>query len=307
MYNMNGLGDSSREIFFDVQEKDVFFMAWDEGYSSTPLENHKVITRDHAIPLGLVKNTYRTVKNEEVFLPLEEEIINFFDPSLLEEVKVVDHIMKQGAVCYSEYIFPSQQKDGTYKELETKSGHKTSFTLRFIILNSYDGSCSVKFYGGNIDGFCTNGMIVGAYDFAKAKHTKNFSADQFRLQLSQTLVNFNESVAKLQQYADTLIQPYQTTLVQDLFRKLTKGDADEPKRKNSLSDKLFAQFVDEQTDRGNNVFAVTSALTNYASHDSERFSLTKTGDDGTLLKRQERVRSWLNSDTFEHFVESVAA
>ena len=304
---MNGLGDSSREIFFDVQEKDVFFMAWDEGYSSTPLENHKVITRDHAIPLGLVKNTYRTVKNEEVFLPLEEEIINFFDPSLLEEVKVVDHILKKGAVCYSEYIFPKQKQGETYKELETRSGHKTSFTLRFIIQNSYDGSCSVKFYGGNIDGFCTNGMIIGEYDFAKAKHTKNFSADQFRLQLSQTLVNFNESVAKLQQYADTLIQPYQTTLVQDLFRKLTKGDTDEPKRKNSLSDKLFAQFVDEQTDRGSNVFAVTSALTNYASHDSERFSLTKTGDGGTLLKRQERVRSWLNSDTFKHFVESVAA
>ena len=25
MYNMNGLGDSSREIFFDVQENDVYF------------------------------------------------------------------------------------------------------------------------------------------------------------------------------------------------------------------------------------------------------------------------------------------
>ena len=150
-------------------------------------------------------------------------------------------------------------------------------------------------------------MIVGAYDFAKAKHTKNFSADQFRLQLSQTLVNFNESVAILQQYADTLIQPYQTTLVQDLFRRLTKGDTEEPKRQTALSEKLFAQFIEEVHNRGSNAFAVTSALTNYASHDSERFSLTKTGDDGTLLKRQERVRSWLNSDTFEHFVESVAA
>ena len=304
MYSMNGLGDSSREIFFDVQESDVYFDAGDEAFH---LPNYKVITRDHTVPLGLVKDSYRTVRNEEVFLPVEEEIINFFDPSLLEEVKVVDHIMKQGAVCYSEYIFPSQQRDGTYKELETKSGHKTSFTLRFIILNSYDGSCSVKFYGGNIAGFCTNGMIVGAYDFAKAKHTKNFNADQFRLQLSQTLVNFNESVAKLQQYADTLIQPYQTTLVQDLFRRLTKGDTDEPKRQTALSEKLFAQFIEETHDRGSNVFSVTSALTNYASHDSERFSLTKAGDDGTLLKRQERVRSWLNSDTFKHFVESVAA
>ena len=304
MYNMNGLGDSSREIFFDVQEKDVFF---DAGWQIDTVPNHKVITREETIPLGLVKNTYRTVKNEEVFLPLEEEIINFFDPSLLEEVKVVDHILKQGAVCYSEYIFPKQKQGETYKELETRSGHKTFFTLRFIIQNSYNGSCSVKFYGGNIDDFCVNGMIIGEYDFAKAKHTKNFSADQFRLQLSQTLVNFNESVAKLQQYADTLIQQWHVTLVQDLFRKLTKGDTEEPKRQTALSEKLFAQFIDEANMRGSNVFAVTSALTNYASHDSERFSLTKTGDDGTLLKRQERVRSWLNSDTFKHFVESVAA
>jgi len=302
MYNMNGLGDSSREIFFDVQENDVYF----DKIWQIDLPHHKVITRG-SCPLGLVKNTYRTVRNEEVFLPLEEEIINFFDPSLLEEVKVVDHILKKGAVCYSEYIFPKQKQGETYKELETRSGHKTFFTLRFIIQNSYNGSCSVKFYGGNIDDFCVNGMIIGEYDFAKAKHTKNFSADQFRLQLSQTLVNFNESVAKLQQYADTLIQQWHVTLVQDLFRKLTKGDTEEPKRQTALSEKLFAQFIDEANMRGSNVFAVTSALTNYASHDSERFSLTKTGDGGTLLKRQERVRSWLNSDTFKNFVESVAA
>ena len=85
MYSMNGLGDSSREIFFDVQESDVYFDAGDEAFH---LPNYKVITRDHTVPLGLVKDSYRTVRNEEVFLPVEEEIINFFDPSLLEEVKV---------------------------------------------------------------------------------------------------------------------------------------------------------------------------------------------------------------------------
>tara|TARA_R110002051_G_scaffold321461_1_gene409212 strand:+ start:2167 stop:3129 length:963 start_codon:yes stop_codon:yes gene_type:complete len=319
MYNMNGLGDSTREIFFGVKERNIFFkgpaLPYREGddISYNKIENYKVIVRDGtvdrysnlipAVPLGVVKDSYRTVTNEEAFLPIEKAIINYFDPSILEDVQVKDHILKGGATCFSEYIFPATRR---YGELETRSGHRTSLILRFINRNSYDGSSAVMLYGGNIDNYCTNGMIIGSYDVTKLRHTKNFNTEHFTIQFEQTLENFKSTVNALQKYADTLIMPNENKHVKNLFRKLTKGNIEEPQRNNTLSDRLFEQYEKEVEERGNNVFAVTSALTNYASHDSDRFSLTKMGDDGTLLKRQEKVRSWLDSDTFSDFVEYVA-
>ena len=77
--------------------------------------------------------------------------------------------------------------------------------------------------------------------------------------------------------------------------------------KNGLAFRLFSQYIDEVQERGSNVFSVVSSMTNYGSHGGEdtRFSLTRTGDDGTLLKRQEQVSKWLDSKVFADFLEAA--
>ena len=287
---------NDREIFFKVFEQNVIGETTGCGAN-----NHKMLTRGDGIVdqdafLSIVKSNYRIVENEEVLMPLQEQMINYFDPSVLENVQIKDHISKDGAVCHAEYIFPTIKKS-----VETDVGHKTDMILRFILKNTFNGSSSVVFYGGLIDTFCTNGMITGNYDVTKRKHTKNFTVDGFISAFQDCMVNYKDVVAMHQQWADTRISPLHN--VRLLFSELTKNQ--NLQRKNTLADRLYAQYADEVYNRGNNVFAVTSAMTHYASHNDERFPLRSNADNDSLFKRQETVRKWFKSKVFEEFLEAA--
>ena len=289
-----------RDIFFPVFEQDIVGIT--TGLVS---QQHKMLTRgdgyseqDHF--LGIVGKNYRVVENWEILMPLQEQMINYFDPIVLDDVVIKDHITKKGALCFAEYILPSING-----EVETNTGHKTNVGLRFIMKNAFNSSSSVVFYSGDIDFFCTNGQINGMYDVTKRKHTRNFAVDGFIEAFEMSLDHHKNTVEQYQKWADSHI--YDSKKVMNLFRKLTSGTTDDPKRTNVLSDRLFAQYVDEVRERGSNVVSVVSSMTNYGSHGGEdtRFSLTRTGDDGTLLKRQEQVSKWLGSKVFADFLEAA--
>ena len=243
--------------------------------------------------LSVVNNNYRVVENKEILLPLQKQMINYFDPTVLERMHIKDSILKDGAVCWAEYTFPDISE-----EITSKGGHRTKFNLRYILRNTFDGSGSVMLYSGDIDVFCSNGMISGAYDITKKKHTKNFNTEGFLDAFDKTLVTHKEQVEKYQRWADTFISG---TVVRKLLNILTKSPTDK-KRKNTLSDRLYLQFAEESRNRGQTVFALSSALTAYASHNSPRFPVSKAGDAGTLLKRQERVGAWTESDIWKDVV-----
>tara|TARA_R110001583_G_scaffold40262_8_gene128756 strand:+ start:1162 stop:2106 length:945 start_codon:yes stop_codon:yes gene_type:complete len=296
-----------REIFFNVEERPCYYshpvqehlniVLGGEGvcsHTGTLVPDKKVLTRNGDY-LSTTNKNYRVVLNGEVLLPLQKQMINFFDPSVLHNVKIQDTVLKNGRVCWAEYTFPDIASGIT-----TKTGHSTSFKLRFILKNTFDGSGSVLLYSGDIDTFCTNGMISGSYDVTRKRHTKNFTTEGFILAFGKSMDRHHEQVIKYQQWADTQVS---TVKVKQLLDKLTKAP-DQRKRKNILSDRLLAQFTDEADVRGGNVFALSSALTAYASHNSERFPLTKRGDDLSLLKRQEQVGKWLSSDVWDEFVSS---
>ena len=154
-----------------------------------------------------------------------------------------------------------------------------------------------------IDFFCTNGMISGEYDVTKKRHTKNFSVDGFLAAFDNSIERHQDIVMQYQRWADKKI--YNTDKVVRLFRKLTTGNEQEPKKKNGLSGKLFAQYIDEASVRGNNVFSLVSAMTHYASHDDDRFPLRINSDSDSLFNRQETVRKWLNSNAFADFLEAA--
>ena len=289
-----------REIFFDVEEQPCYYTHPNQptgvfgGTTDALVPDKKVLTRDGYYLCTTNKN-YRVVLNGEVLLPLQEQMINFFDPSVLDSVQIQDTVLKNGRVCWAEYTFPDISGG-----ISTKTGHSTSFKLRFILKNTFDGSGSVLLYSGDIDAFCTNGMISGSYDVTRKRHTKNFTTEGFVNAFGKSMDRHHEQVIKYQQWADTQVS---TVKVKQLLDKLTKAP-DQRKRKNILSDRLLAQFTDEADVRGGNVFALSSALTAYASHNSERFPLTKRGDDLSLLKRQEQVGKWLSSDVWNEFASS---
>jgi len=289
---------NDREIFFKVYEQDII-----GACTGIAGDNYKMLTRgdgwaEQDTLLSIVNTKYRVVQNEEILIPMQHQMINHFDPSVLADIQIKDHIAKNGAVCFSEYILPKMKGS-----VETDTGHKTEIGLRFILKNTFDGSSSVVFYGGVIDFFCTNGMISGEYDVTKKRHTKNFSVDGFLAAFDNSIERHQDIVMQYQRWADKKI--YNTDKVVRLFRKLSTGNEQEPKKKNGLSGKLFAQYIDEASVRGNNVFSLVSAMTHYASHDDDRFPLRSNSDSDSMFNRQETVRKWLNSNAFADFLEAA--
>ena len=295
----NLINTADREIFFNVYEQPV--VSRDTRHTA---EDKKMLTRttpDGDVYLNVVNSGYRVVENAEVLEPLQRQMINYFDPLVLEDVKIKDTISANGNVCYAEYLFP-RLKHG----IETSTGHKTEFGLRFVMKNTFDGKGSVTMWSGLIDFFCTNGTVMGQYDVTRKRHSSNFNTDGFISAFEMSMTSHKNAVEKYQRYADTKVGS--STKVQQLFDKLTKTNRQDQKRSGGLSDRLFAQWMDEVRERGNNLFAVQSAMTHYASHgDDGRFDLTKAGDGGTLYKRGDEVTKWLRSNTWNDFVMEVAA
>jgi len=295
----NLINTTDREIFFNVYEQPV--VSRDNRHVA---DDKKMLTRttpDGDVYLNVVNSGYRVVENAEVLEPLQRQMINYFDPLVLEDVKIKDTISANGNVCYAEYLFP-RLKHG----IETSTGHKTEFGLRFVMKNTFDGKGSVTMWSGLIDFFCTNGTVMGQYDVTRKRHSRNFNTDGFISAFEMSMTSHRQAVEKYQRYADTKVGS--STKVQQLFDKLTKTNRQDQKRSGGLSDRLFSQWIDEVRVRGNNLFAVQSAMTHYASHgDDGRFDLTKAGDGGTLYKRGDEVTKWLRSNTWNDFVMEVAA
>jgi len=301
MENLLNTHEDNREIFFQVYEQPVKGI-----HTGDAAPNKKMLMRSNGSGnldtyLDVVNDKYRVVQNKEILAPLQNQMINFFDPLVLEDVKIKDTVSANGLVCYAEYVFPSIKS-----EIETSTGHKTNLGLRFVMKNSFDGKGSVVFWSGVIDFFCTNGMVNGAFDVTRKRHSKNFNTEGFIDAFAYSLDRHALSVEMYQKYADTKLGS--SLDIQKLFDKLTSTNRAEKKRDGGLADRLFAQWIDEVKVRGNNLFSVQSAMTHYASHDNDgRFDLTKAGDGGTLYKRSEQVSKWLSSPTWKDFVEHVAA
>jgi L-rhamnose mutarotase len=175
--------------------------------------------------------------------------------------------------------------------VETKK-HKTEIAFRMIAVHAIDGSASPATWFGGIDTFCTNGQITGDWDMVRKKNTSGFTVDNFIRELRVAKTNFDLQGKRLQSWADTNLAHVQ---VDELIQEIVKSE-----RK---SRKLHDLFLDERHTRGNNLFALYSAFTNYASYADERngFALRNTGNDTravSMLAREQEVSKWVSSPAF---------
>ena len=294
---MQQLLDMNRDIMFPVYTQSVRGIR-EKSIAHAP--DVKMLTRINNNGseeyISVVNKNYHVVENKDILGPLQAQMINYFDPIVLEDVQIKDTILKNGRECYSEYIFP-KIKHG----IETDVGHKTEFGLRFVMKNSFDGKGSVAMWSGLIDFFCTNGTVTGKYDVTRKRHSRKFNTDGFINAFEVTMNKHKEIVDDYQILAGKKVK---YTKVLNLFDTLTKVKYN--KRSGTLSDRLSDQYISERFNRGDNAFAVMSAMTHYASHGTGAFNLTRTGDQGTLYKRQEKVTNWLRSDTWKEFVAEAA-
>jgi hypothetical protein len=174
--------------------------------------------------------------------------------------------------------------------------HSTTIAQRIIALHGIDGSCSNQVYFGAIDFFCTNGMIRGEHDKVRRKNTSNFTMDKFIRDLRESSQSFYAQSERLQQWAN---KPLFVGDVKDMLEQLLKSDR--------VSDKMFALYNQEASVRGQNVWALYSAFTNYASYADERngFNLRNTGKDTqavSMFSREHKVSQWIESKPFKELI-----
>ena len=170
--------------------------------------------------------------------------------------------------------------------------HETEIAFRMIAVHAIDGSASPATWFGGIDTFCTNGQITGDWDMVRKKNTSGFTVDNFIRELRVAKTNFDLQGKRLQSWADTNLAHVQ---VDELIQEIVKSE-----RK---SRKLHDLFLDERRMRGNNLFALYSAFTNYSSYADERngFELRNTGNDTravSMLAREQEVSKWVSNPAF---------
>jgi hypothetical protein len=174
----------------------------------------------------------------------------------------------------------------------TTDKHTTTLGNRIISLHGIDGSCSNQVYFGQIDFFCTNGMIRGEYDKVRKKNTANFSLDSFIYELNRSRRDFYAETAKMQVWAQTDLKYVN---VQSLLEEMITS--------RKKAEKMYQLYCHEASQRGHNKWALYSAFTNYASYADERngFNLRNTGHDTqaiSMFTREQEVSKWVSDDRF---------
>lgn len=174
--------------------------------------------------------------------------------------------------------------------------HTTTIAQRIIALHGIDGSCSNQVFFGAIDFFCTNGMIRGEHDKIRRKNTSNFSMDRFIRDLRESTQSFYAQSERLQGWAN---KPLFVGDVKNMLDSLLKSDR--------MAEKMFGLYNQEASVRGQNVWALYSAFTNYASYADERngFSLRNTGKDTgavSMFTREHKVSQWIESKPFKELI-----
>lgn len=249
--------------------------------SGLAIDTHKAVVRfdkDGTNPrtIGVVGKDYKVLTNEDQFSSIEHAIVANMDKDMMEGVQVETNISLDGAWTERQYIFPRFAQ-----ELKTSSGFKTNVGFRLIAWNAYDGSSSAALISGLIDFFCHNGTIMGtAIDRSSRRHTKNLTANHFDNQVKIGIATVQGEVDRLRALSVT---------------PMSLNDADEFLAKHfseRRSAQLLARVETEIETRGDNLFALHSALTYFGSHNSDEFGVRDTGRDTTaktLHTRSEAV------------------
>jgi hypothetical protein len=168
----------------------------------------------------------------------------------------------------------------------------TTVAQRIIALHGVNGTCSNVTIFGAIDFFCLNGQIRGRHDKVVRKNTSNFSLDRFIIELEKSTQDFHAQTEQLQRWANTSLVGVN---VKAMLETIMKSD-----RK---AEKMYGLYNQEVSVRGNNLWALYSAFTNYATYADERngFALRKTQNDTravSMFQREVEVATWIDTPQF---------
>ena len=260
---------------------------FDVEFEDTKVDDKKyVINADTGAYLGIVGTGFTCASHGDFYRGVMDTLTDNLEPDEMENATYNWRTARNGAWTMLDITLPDMQV-----EISTDK-HTTTLGNRIISLHGIDGSCSNQVYFGQIDFFCTNGMIRGEYDKVRKKNTSNFSLDSFIYELNRARRDFYSETAKMQVWAQTDLKYVN---VQSLLEEMITS-----RRK---AEKMYQLYCHEASQRGHNKWALYSAFTNYASYADERngFNLRNTGHDTqaiSMFSREQEVSKWVSDKRF---------
>mgnify|MGYP001292155972 FL=1 len=240
--------------------------------------------------IGVVGDTFNCASHTEFFEGVHDTVTENLGAAQCEDMNMKWRSARQNAWAMLDMTLPN-----VTARIETDK-HSTTIAQRIIALHGVDGSCSNQTFFGAIDFFCTNGMIRGEHDKVRRKNTANFTMDRFIRDLRESTQSFYAQSERLQGWAN-----------KPLYRGDVKAMLDTLLKSDRMAEKMFGLYNQEASVRGQNVWALYSAFTNYASYADERngFSLRNTGKDTgavSMFQRENKVSQWIESKPFKELI-----
>jgi len=260
-------------------------------FEPTKVKDKKyVINGDTGEYIGVVGDTFQCASHTEFFEGVHNTVTEHLGEAECEDMNMKWRTARQNAWAMLDMTLPN-----VTARIETDK-HSTTIAQRIIALHGIDGSCSNQTFFGAIDFFCTNGMIRGEHDKIRRKNTANFTMDRFIRDLREATQSFYAQSERLQGWAN---KPLYVGDVKAMLESLLKSDR--------MAEKMFSLYNQEASVRGQNVWALYSAFTNYASHADERngFNLRNTGKDTgavSMFQRENKVSQWIESKQFKELI-----
>jgi len=260
-------------------------------FEPTKVKDKKyVINGDTGEYIGVVGDTFNCASHTEFFEGVHDTVTENLGAAQCEDMNMKWRSARQNAWAMLDMTLPN-----VTARIETDK-HSTTIAQRIIALHGIDGSCSNQTFFGAIDFFCTNGMIRGEHDKVRRKNTANFTMDRFIRDLRESTQSFYAQSERLQGWAN-----------KPLFRGDVKAMLDTLLKSDRMAEKMFGLYNQEASVRGQNVWALYSAFTNYASYADERngFNLRNTGKDTgavSMFQRESKVSQWIESKPFKELI-----
>lgn len=276
---------------FPMQDMIPDKLNFDVQFEPTKVHDKKyVINGNTGEYIGVVGNTFNCANHLDFFEGVHNTITEHLGEEECESMNIKWRIAKQNAWAMMDMTLPN------VTALIQNDKHTTTIAQRIIALHGVDGSCSNQTYFGAIDFFCTNGMIRGEHDKVRRKNTSNFTMASFIRDLRESSQSFYAQSERLQGWAN---KPLYVGDVKAMLEALLKSDR--------TAEKMFGLYNQEASVRGENVWALYSAFTNYATYADERngFNLRNTGKDTeavSMFTREHKVSQWIESKQFKELI-----
>ena len=256
------------------------------GYETTKMPDKKyVVNKNTDEYIAIVGKGFNCVPHSEFFNKVINATTDNMSPHDMEGAEITWKDAHNNGWAMMDMRLPN-----VVKKIQTD---KKEFSLmkRIIALHGVDGTCSNTAIFGAIDFFCLNGQIRGNHDRVMRKNTAGLCMEKFASDLQKSQQDFNEHAKQMQRWANSSLMQVN---VKDLLKDIVK-DAN--------PEKMYSLYRSEVTNRGDNLFALYSAFTNYATYADEQngFKLRETGKDTqsvNMFKREISVAKWIETPQF---------